>query len=93
MNKSTFFDSQSTNFIEPKQQGEQSLRTKLTKSLNRIWQYLVKAIAHGNEPRIWQTQKHGQTIWHGYDPASGKSVSRFSETEMLIWLEERYYQQ
>ena len=93
MNKSTFLNSQSTNFIEPKQQIGQSLNTKLTKSLNQIWQHLVKAIAHGNEPRLWQTQKHGQPIWHGYDPASGRSVTRFSEAEMLIWLEERYYQQ
>ena len=93
MNKSTFLNSKSANLIEPKQQIEQLLKTKLTKSLNRIWQYLVKAIAHSNEPRVWQTQKHGQTIWHGYDPVSGKSVTRFSETEMLMWLEERYYQQ
>ena len=93
MNKSTFLNSKSANFIDPKQQSKQSLKTKLTKSLNGIWQHLVKAIAHSNEPRIWQSQKHGQTIWHGYDPASGKSVTRFSETEMLIWLEERYYQQ
>ena len=93
MNKSTFLNSKSVNFIGQKQQANQSPKTKLTKPLNRIWQYLVKAIAHSNEPRVWQTKKHGQVLWHGYDPASGKTVTRFSETEMLIWLEERYYQQ
>jgi hypothetical protein len=60
---------------------------------NRILQYLVNSVIEAQEPQVWQSyDRQGNLWWHGYDPMTGRSISRDSETEMRIWLEERYHQ-
>lgn len=60
---------------------------------NRAWQYLVNSLTRAQEPQIWQSyDRQGNLWWHGYDPITGRSICRDSETEMRIWLEERYHQ-
>lgn len=75
---------------EPQQEREKN--RKLFSWLNRIGQHLATALFQGQEPKIWQsTDRFGQTWWHAYDPVKDRFVSRDSEAEMRIWLEERYY--
>jgi hypothetical protein len=46
-----------------------------------------------NELKVWQScDRFGQTWWHAYDPLTERYVCRDSEADILIWLEERYYQ-
>ncbi|MEW6497542.1 MAG: hypothetical protein AB1589_34330 [Cyanobacteriota bacterium] len=60
--------------------------------VNSIWQYIVSVLAQGQQPRVWQScDRFGQTWWHGYDPATGRSICRDSEDKIRVWLEERYY--
>ncbi|MBE9126518.1 MULTISPECIES: hypothetical protein [unclassified Coleofasciculus] len=64
-------------------------KTPRFSKIKSIWRQTIKAWATRNEPRIWQSRdRFGKTCWHGYDPVTGRSVSRSSESEMRIWLEE-----
>lgn len=60
--------------------------------LNKIWQSLVKVIISGKELRVWQNDRSGNTEWHAYDPATGRSACLASDAEMRIWIEQQYYQ-
>jgi hypothetical protein len=69
------------------------VNAKLFSLLNSIWQYIVTAFTRGQEPKVWQrSDRSGQTWWYAYDPVTERSACRDSEAEILIWLEERYYQ-
>lgn len=60
---------------------------------NSLLQHLATALTKIQEPQIWQSyDRHGNLWWYGYDPMTGNSICRDSETEMRIWLEERYHQ-
>ncbi|HBB31312.1 MAG TPA: hypothetical protein DDZ80_21935 [Cyanobacteria bacterium UBA8803] len=68
-------------------------KTQLFSTFKSIWQQILKQLTKANEPQVWQSSdRMGKTYWHGYDPVTGSSVSRASEAEMRIWVEERYYQ-
>jgi hypothetical protein len=72
---------------------KQVKESKVVSLLNNLWQHIVTAITKRQEPQIWQsTDRYGNIWWHGYDPVTDSSVSRDSEDEMRVWLEERYYQ-
>ena len=70
----------------------QSAKAAIKSFLFSSWQQFSSIFTPQNEPRVWQTKRDGKTIWHGYDPSTGRKATCFSEKEMLIWLEERYYQ-
>jgi hypothetical protein len=62
-------------------------------ALKTIWQHFSTILTKSNELRVWQrTDRFGNTWWNAYDPATGRSTSVTSESEMRIWIEERYYQ-
>ncbi|MEA5499529.1 hypothetical protein [Limnoraphis robusta] len=65
---------------------------KLAKILVRLTQAILRFLVGSSEPKIWQTQRRDQTlIWHVYDPQTQRSKEFFSEEELRIWLEQRYY--
>lgn len=66
---------------------------QLSSFVNKISQRIVTAINSANEVRVWQSSdREGHTIWHGYNPTTGGSISVDSETEIRCWIEEQYYQ-
>ena len=59
--------------------------------IKNLWQNAIAAITKEPELKVWQTQdRHGHIHWHVYDPWTGESISFFSETAMLCWIENRY---
>lgn len=58
----------------------------------RFWRSFVADLRGSGEPRLWQScDRHGQILWNGYDPTTGRSVQGVSEADMLTWLEQRHY--
>ncbi|MBD2214318.1 hypothetical protein H6G64_12950 [Calothrix sp. FACHB-156] len=47
--------------------------------------------ADPNELQVVQKlDRHGNTYWQAYDPATGKSFSSGSEADVSIWIEQLY---
>jgi hypothetical protein len=68
-------------------------KSNILSFLNSVWQHLVTTLTKAQEPQIWQSyDRYGNLWWHGYDPITGHLICRDSETEMRIWIEERYHQ-
>lgn len=68
------------------------IKSNFFSKLNNIWQYLIAIFTKQNELQVRQkSDRFGNTWWNAYDPATGESVSFGSDTEMLIWIEQRYY--
>jgi hypothetical protein len=68
------------------------IQPKLAKISVRLTQAILRFLVGSSEPKIWQTQRRDQTlIWHVYDPQTQRSEEFFSEEELRIWLEQRYY--
>lgn len=81
------------NFTEINKSFSQKYTSKCFSFLQTIFQNLVTVITSKNELQVWQkSDRSGNTEWHAYDPATGRSVCVASEQEMRYWIEERYYQ-
>jgi hypothetical protein len=60
--------------------------------VSRIFQTIVAMLSASNEPRIrLRYTPAGREYWHVYDPATGKAATFTDESEVRVWLEERYY--
>jgi len=52
--------------------------------LGRIWQQWIAEFNASNDPKIWRTiDRLGNSWWHAYNPITGCSATRESETEIL----------
>lgn len=72
---------------------KQVKQSKLFSALKRIWFDLLATLTKGNELEIWQTSdRFGNTWWHAYNPANGRSTTLATEAEMRVWIEESYHQ-
>ncbi|MBD2681898.1 MULTISPECIES: hypothetical protein [Nostoc] len=68
--------------------------------LGKFWRWFVDFLYKEPEPEVWERRdaygglrlRQGNTWWFAYDPATGKSASLGSEQEVLIWIEQLYYQ-
>ncbi|MGF1939327.1 MAG: hypothetical protein RM347_034110 [Nostoc sp. ChiQUE02] len=61
-------------------------------SLHSLWKSFVKKLlADPNELQVWQkVDRHGNTYWQAYDPATGKSFSSGSQADICMWIEQLY---
>lgn len=60
--------------------------------LDKLWELIVNAITTGSEPVIREVyDRNGFLSWHVYDPITSESLHFSSETEVVAWLERRYY--
>lgn len=67
-------------------------KSKFFVPLKSAWQRLVNFLTTTNELQVWQSSdRHGNTWWNAYDPATGRSTKLSSEAEMRVWIEQRYY--
>lgn len=61
-------------------------------SLEQLWNSLLDAFARSSEPRIYQKRTHdGKFYFKVYDPVARQTNTFSSETEVRIWLDQRYY--
>ncbi len=66
-------------------------QNRLLTQLSNLFSMLVSKLTASSDPFIWSTQDaSGQTVWNAKDETSGKVIRGASETEMRVWLEERY---
>ena len=66
---------------------QRSLRVQLQNSV----QTLIHQLSGSSTPQVWSTQgADGQTVWNAQDIASERIIRNASETELRVWLEERY---
>jgi len=92
-NSTNYSDRESLEILLKETEQEQTKKLGLFSRLNSIWQHLVKSLIQGQELKIWQsTDRFGNTHWYAYDPMTSSSVTRDSEAEMRVWVEQRYYQ-
>jgi hypothetical protein len=69
-----------------------SSKSRATKIWSGVFQSLLSIFVSQSEPRIWQSlDRTGTMVWHVYDPANGHSACFGSETEVRVWLDQRYY--
>ncbi|HEY9700778.1 MAG TPA: hypothetical protein V6D10_26225 [Trichocoleus sp.] len=59
--------------------------------LQRILGHIVRFLSGSSEPQIqFKRDRLGNHFWRVYDPTTNQSTSFSSETEVRIWLEQRY---
>ncbi|MBD0300635.1 MAG: hypothetical protein ICV85_00190 [Tolypothrix sp. T3-bin4] len=60
--------------------------------ISKLLQQIVVSLTKAPEPRIGTVKdRFGNIVWCVYDPITGQSARLDSETEVRIWLEQRYY--
>ncbi|KPQ34551.1 MAG: hypothetical protein HLUCCA11_14725 [Phormidesmis priestleyi Ana] len=76
---------------DPSYNGQPSTLKGIETQLKKMWKALALQMSDASAPHIWQTQDAtGEIFWNAQDPTSGRTIRHASETEMRIWLEERY---
>ncbi|MGB3295135.1 MAG: hypothetical protein WBB01_19300 [Phormidesmis sp.] len=60
--------------------------------LKQIGSWLLEFFTDAQQVRIWTKDTKAGTVWHAYDPTTQRSISRVSEADLRVWLEERYQQ-
>ena len=66
-------------------------RKSLPARLSKLFSKLASQLTASSDPLVWATHDAtGQTVWNAKDETSGKVIRGASETEMRVWLEERY---
>jgi hypothetical protein len=86
-------DRERLNILLKETKQEPTKKQTLFSRLNSIWQHIVKSLIQEQELKIWQsTDRFGNTQWYAYDPVTDSSVTRDSEAEMRVWVEQHYYQ-
>ncbi|MEL6604172.1 MAG: hypothetical protein AAFP20_13205 [Cyanobacteria bacterium J06614_10] len=71
----------------PDRDPQKSLATKL-KNLSRT---LLSQLSGSSDPQVWQSKtRDGQVVWNAQDSLTGRVIHDASETEIRIWLENRY---
>ncbi len=61
--------------------------------VSRLFQALVAKLSGGNDPQIkLKYSPSGHEYWHVYDPTTGKAETFATETDVRVWVEQRYHQ-
>lgn len=86
-----YLDEKRIELLDDKDQ-ERFKKSKLLSTVNKIWQHLIAIFTKQPELQVQQrSDRFGNTWWEAYDPVTGCSASFGSETDMLAWIEARYY--
>jgi hypothetical protein len=75
----------------PKETGFSKIKDAPLSWVEQASQFVVKRLRVDAEPRVWHTcDAEGNLWWHAHDAVTGRSLYDASESEMRIWLEQRY---
>jgi hypothetical protein len=84
-------------YFGPQQNGtpQPFMRISLAQRLGKFWGGFQKAMAtwmtQKSEPKVYERcDRLGNLYYQVYDPVSGISAKFSSDTEIRIWLEQRY---
>lgn len=65
---------------------------KFFQLLQTHWQRWLNRLIQKNELRVWQTcDRHGNVLWHAFDPLTEEAVTCGSEEAIRVWVEKHYY--
>lgn len=74
-------------------EANQQKSSRFTSKLSEIWNWFVKLILRVDQPKIYQSRdKLGNICWITYDQLAERKIHFNSETEVLAWLDCRYYE-
>lgn len=63
----------------------------LRSGLQKGWQWFVDKMTRDPELRVWKkADRDGTFHWYAYDPATHRTFESGSETDLRIWIEDRY---
>jgi hypothetical protein len=69
-----------------------SRKQKPESLVSRIFQTLIAKLSSSTEPQIkLRYSPSGHEYWHVYDPTTGKAATFTAETDVRVWLEQRYH--
>lgn len=61
--------------------------------VSRIFQTLIAKLSSGNDPQIkLKYSPSGHEYWQVYDPITAKAETFATETDVRVWVEQRYHQ-
>lgn len=67
------------------------VKSSLAASVSRALSNVAARMAGTTEPQIWQTHNSmGDILWNVYDPSTNQTSVFYSETEVRVWIDERY---
>ncbi|MDX2212787.1 MAG: hypothetical protein SFY66_05800 [Oculatellaceae cyanobacterium bins.114] len=67
------------------------VKSGLAASVSQTVSNFVAHLSGTSEPQIWQTQDQaGDILWNVYDPSTHQTSVFHSETEVRVWIDERY---
>lgn len=67
-------------------------QSTLKTHLKNIWRSIVDKLSRPPEVRVWQSRdRQGIACWCAYNPTTGQQTCRFSEAEIIDWIERSYY--
>lgn len=59
---------------------------------HKISTLVIEILVRDSEPKIYEKyDRDGNPYWYVYDPVTGASAAFSSKSEILTWLESRYY--
>lgn len=61
-------------------------------ALKRAGHTLVRFLTNGQNPYIQQRLQNGCLVWRVYDPMAQQTRRFYSEDDLRVWLETRYYE-
>lgn len=64
--------------------------TEHPRLLQRIGNLLLQFFTDSQQVRVWTKETKAGTAWYAYDPALQSGISRVSEDDLRVWLEQRY---
>jgi hypothetical protein len=67
-----------------------SVKPGLATLLNQMFGNFAARMVGSEEPQIWQSDRAGSSVWHVYDPVTNQTSVFPSESEVRVWLDQRY---
>jgi len=87
-----FINSQELDALTESSESSKKISIKLP-SLEQLWNSLLNNFVRSSEPRIYQKRTpEGKLYFKVYDPIAHQTSTFSSETEVRVWLDQRYYQ-
>jgi len=65
----------------------------IQRPLHQLWEHFVTYLTRPPEPKVRKkSNRRGEIWWDVYDPYTNLKASFTSESEVRMWLDQRYYQ-
>jgi hypothetical protein len=73
------------------QQKDFRISAHLRELIRKAFYWLITGLSAADDIQVWTcSDRLGNIYWNAYDPIYDRFLSRASETELRLWLEQRY---